>query len=76
MDEWTEEVGWLIELGSSEPCEPQYWGGVHGWTKDHLKAVRYSREIDAESAAESIGDAAFHDSYRVCEHAWDNIRSA
>ena len=67
------EAAWLIELGSSEPCAPRYWGGVNGWTSDHNKAIRYCRKVDAQSAAGSIGEAAFHDSYRICEHAWMGV---
>ena len=66
-----DERGWVIEHGASEPCRPRYWGGVHGWTYDHLKAVRFAREIDARSQAEAYDDGA-PDNYRVCEHMWVN----
>lgn len=37
------EVGWVIEHGASSTSLPKYWGGVHGWTYDNLKAVRFVR---------------------------------
>lgn len=63
------EIAWLIELGSSEPCNPRYWGGCHGWTYDHLKAVRFCREVDAQLIAEQMSDGA-PDEYRLAEHIW------
>lgn len=63
------ECGWLIELGASEISRPRYWGGVHGWTYDNLKAVRFAREEDARSIAESMDDG-FPNNYRVKEHGW------
>ncbi|MBI1213636.1 MAG: hypothetical protein GC190_19430 [Alphaproteobacteria bacterium] len=63
------EYGWLIEHGQSEPSRPRYWGGVHGWTYDNLKAVRFAREIDAQSQAEAMDDGA-PDNYRIKEHGW------
>lgn len=62
-------VGWVIEHGSSEVSRPRYWGGTHGWTFDSLQAVRFAREIDAQSAAESMDDG-FPENYRIAEHGW------
>ncbi len=64
-----DESGWLIEHGASEVSRPRYWGGVHGWTYDNLKAVRFARDIDAQSIAESMDDGV-PDNYRIKEHGW------
>lgn len=63
------ESGWVIEHGASEVSRPRYWGGVHGWTYDNLKAVRFAREADAKSQAEADADG-FPDNYRIKEHGW------
>lgn len=67
--EVTDEWGWLIEHGASEVSRPRYWGGVHGWTFDNLKAVRFAREEDARSIAESMDDGV-PNNYRIKEHGW------
>jgi hypothetical protein len=63
------ESGWVIEHGASEVSRPRYWGGVHGWTFENLKAVRFAREEDARSIAESMDDGV-PDNYRIAEHGW------
>ena len=63
------EFGWVIEHGASEISRPRYWGGVHGWTYDNLKAVRFAREIDAQSQAEADDDGV-PNNYRIKEHGW------
>jgi hypothetical protein len=66
-----EETGWVIEHGASEQSYPTYWGGVHGWTRDNLKAVRFSREEDARSQAEAMnGDGAEIEAIRADLAAW------
>ena len=69
-----EETGWVIEHSGSEPSLPRYWGGVHGWTHDNLKAVRFVREIDAQSEAEHLDDDGVPENYRVAEHMWVGTR--
>jgi hypothetical protein len=67
------EGGWVIEHGSSPTYKPRYWCGVHEFDEDHLKAVRLSREIDAQSEAEYLDndfDAANIGNYRVAYHEW------
>jgi len=71
MTETTIEGGWVIENQSSQVCEPVYWGGRGDWTKDHLKAVRFSRKEDAESMAEYLAfmeDETYN--HRVAYHEW------
>lgn len=70
------EVGWVIEHGASSTSLPKYWGGVHGWTYDNLKAVRFVREIDAQSEAEYLDDDGVPGNYRLAEHMWLGTRIA
>ena len=65
------EGGWVIENQSSEPCKPNYWGGKHDWTEEHLKATRFMRKEDAESMAEYLTfmeDETYN--HRVAYHEW------
>ena len=65
------EGGWVIEHQSSEVSAPVYWCGTDEWTKDNLKAVRFCRKEDAESAQEFIGfmdDETYN--HRVAYHEW------
>ena len=64
------QYAWVIEYGPSEPSRPRYWGGAHGWTYDHMEAVRFTREQDARSQAEAMDDGV-PDNYRIAEHGWD-----
>lgn len=66
----SDETGWVIEHGASEQSHPTYWGGVHGWTPDNLKAVRFSREEDARSQAEAMNGDGATDNYRIADHMW------
>lgn len=66
------EDGWVIEHGASEVSRPRYWGGVHGWTYENLRAVRFCREEDARSIAEGMDDGV-PDNYRIAEHCWPII---
>lgn len=75
------EDAWLIEHGASDASSPLYWCGFKldtnppepreagEWTKDHLLAVRFARQIDAQRAASTID----HDPSpppRVAGHSW------
>lgn len=44
------ENGWVIEHRRSPAYEPSYWAG-NGWSTDHLRAIRFARQIDAERTA-------------------------
>lgn len=62
--------GWLIELKQSVSNTPTYYGeteeGVLGTTTDHMKAIRFSRKVDAERVLSDIGwTEAF-----VSMHGW------
>lgn len=64
---------WVIEHGNSSAAEPQYFAGFDAfnhfrWSRNHLDAVRFSREQDAGTVAR--GDR-FGERHRVCEHGWD-----
>lgn len=67
------EVGWVIEHKNSEPCAPLYWSG-NGWSRDHLRAIRFARKEDAERTARGWDedDPLPHEpaEHRCCEHAW------
>lgn len=62
------ETAWLIEDGASEPSSPAYFAGVGRWTRDHLKAVRFSRKQDAQALVDAGGLGP--GDFRICEHAW------
>lgn len=65
------ESGWLIENGKRAGDGLAYRfmnndkGGIMGWTKDSLKALRFARRIDAENFCHHDEDA-----WRVVEHTW------
>ena len=64
------ESGWVIELGRSQTCEPEYWAG-NGWTKDNLRAIRFARKVDAERVANGFDDDPVPEiPYRIAEHGW------
>ena len=65
----TRETGWLVELRGNFP---QWWylgedgEDGQGWTRDSLKALRFSSKQDAEAYIENIGwTEAF-----ASEHEW------
>lgn len=68
-----DEAGWLIELGRSPADAPDYWIGCGTplsepfgrWSADHMDAVRFARQVDAERVAATIPTGT-----RVCEHIW------
>jgi hypothetical protein len=66
------DLAWLIEKGSGDglryyaPTEPGEW------TRDHMKACRFSRKEDAEAVQfrhVTHGHLPEFDT-RVCEHMW------
>jgi hypothetical protein len=59
---------WVIEDANSHPSRPLYWSGYHEWDQDHMKAIRFSRRIDAIRLARSV---FCENDYRVCEHGWE-----
>lgn len=65
-----EQYGWVIELGRSPTSAPEYWCG-NGWSTDHLRAIRFARQIDAENTSKGWDDEPAPEiPYRFCEHAW------
>lgn len=67
------ETGWVIEHKNSEPCAPLYWAG-NGWSREHMKAIRFARKEDAERTARGWDDddplPNEPTEHRYCEHAW------
>ena len=69
----SDETGWVIERGDSEPGAPTYWtgfregaGGVQCWSQNHMDAIRFARKIDAERVSYRMTQP----NNRVCEHKW------
>lgn len=67
---------WLIEAGSSKVSDPLYFAGMDTlgrfkWTRDHMLAVRFVREQDAQKVA---GGDTFGTNHRICEHGWEAER--
>lgn len=61
------ETGWLIE--TSGPLHPHMYRtleqGMPVWTNDSQKALRFARQVDAESFAEDDPE-----DIRITEHMW------
>jgi hypothetical protein len=65
------ESGWVIEHRESDPSAPLYltvYSERWDWTKNHMLAIRFAREVDARIVAEVIHGRAH--SHRFCEHQW------
>lgn len=64
-------AAWLVEM--NEPQGPVYFQLSHDddWTKDHNKALHFSRQQDAERAIEYYGWTEA----RPTEHCWPVIRA-
>jgi hypothetical protein len=60
------EVGWLIERDGPQGLS---YATARSWTADHLKALRFAREVDADAFAKSRGD--WSADIRIAEHAWN-----
>lgn len=66
------EFGWLIEDGNSKPSAPSYIC-ITGrqsidWTKDNVKALRFSRREDAQAFVRYA--LAGISSHRIALHGW------
>jgi len=70
------ESGWVIERANSSPAMPLYWTGAPlsaplAWSGDHMLAVRFARDDDAEAVALGLmlhWPEAIR--VRICEHCW------
>lgn len=62
------EGGWVIEGAWSPPIAPEYWLGSSVWSSDHLGALRFARQIDAQRAADAMLAGM---NIRICYHEWD-----
>ena len=76
MSENGSQFAWVIERGDSDASAPMYFTGVDlqggriDWDADHLKAVRFARQRDAEMIREDLEENPFRPKHRVCEHGW------
>lgn len=70
IDRLRSEHGWLIEHGGSPTSAPLYWCGGNEWYADHMRAIRFAREIDAAKVKDYIDYGVDH-GHRVAEHGWD-----
>lgn len=64
------ETGWVIEGAWSSPGVPEYWCGSSLWSADHMSALRFAREIDAQRAAEMMHAGM---NVRITEHMWSAL---
>ena len=75
-----ERYGWVIEHRDSEPSWPLYWTGKNTynldecWSRDHMDAVRFCREKDADVMRLILGGAP--SCHRIAEHGWNAARSS
>lgn len=60
---------WLIEAGDGNRSAPVYWDGGD-WSADHLRAVRFSRKIDAERSMINLPDGMRQRHVAAVEHGW------
>lgn len=74
MTEARTEGAWLIEMPQTHPDYggwPTWLAGVDGcepvWTTEHMRAVRFSRKIDAERLASGLIPEGL---YFVSDHMW------
>lgn len=67
MDDDKEVFAWVIE--ASEVSAPLYWDGGD-WSRNHLRAVRFSRQIDAQRIMIRIDPSMRRDDMRAAEHGW------
>ena len=72
IEHFTEEHAWVIERIK----EPRFWGRLDdapdahqlGWVEDHMRAIRYCREIDATVTMNSLGLTLGY--AHVIPHVW------
>lgn len=67
---------WVLEHADSPTSVPRYWaaGQIHpgrssAWTENHMAAIRFAREDDAQAVADRFMKKAGV-LVRVCEHIW------
>jgi hypothetical protein len=65
----SEETGWVIEHGRSDPSRPEYWAAT-GFDHDNLKAIRFARKEDAERVANCLGGGFPEGYHRIADHMW------
>ena len=72
------EMGWVIEHRRSPAYAPEYWAG-NGWSKDHFRAIRFARQIDAELTRNGFDEddpLPGEHPHRVANHEWVDARPA
>jgi hypothetical protein len=60
---------WIIEDDATDVTSSLYWGGRHGWTPDYLQAVRFCREDDARSQADTMAGRG-SGNFRIMRCKW------
>ena len=68
------QYAWVIERDTSPVSAPEYYTGhefpSHYWSLDSLRALRFSRQEDAETIKNSGLIFEESNSHRVAEHGW------
>lgn len=67
MSDDADMFAWVIE--GAHVSTPIYWDG-HDWSGDHMKAVRFARQIDAQTIMSCIEPAMRRSDMRTAEHGW------
>jgi len=62
------QYAWLIEAGGNRSA-PIYWDGGD-WSADHLRAVRFTRQADAERVMANIAAGQRQSQMSAVEHGW------
>lgn len=66
------EYAWVIEHRRSEVSAPEYWTG-NGWSKDHMSAVRFVRQLDAARTVAGWDEddpLPGEKEHRLAQHGW------
>lgn len=71
-----EMSAWVLEHADSPTSRPRYWAAGQidplrssAWTENHMAAIRFAREDDAQAVANRLMVKAGV-AVRVCEHTW------
>jgi hypothetical protein len=61
------EYAWVIEV--AHVATPLYWDGAD-WSGNHMRAVRFSRKVDADRIMVNIPSDMRRADMRTAEHGW------
>lgn len=65
-----DEFAWVIEAGVTH--SPIYWDGGD-WSSNNMRAVRFSRKVDAERIMINLPDEARRPEMSPAEHGWHDL---